>query len=161
MATVRSVQAAKVNTTVSSTGYSPNPVNEQSGATRCAYFSYAVANIAATPGLAASDVLELCQVPAGARIVGIVLGCSALGNSSACKIGDADDDDRFTASLSLNAAAQAAVSLRVDSTDTDENPALGYGYKYSAQTVITLTVTTATANATAGVIRGHVAYTLN
>lgn len=160
MPTVRSVQATKVNTTLASTGYTPNPANEQSGKLRVAYFSYAVPNIAGTPGLGATDVLELCLVPAGARILGITVTNSALGGSAAGSIGDAADNDRLVTSVSIASAAQADVAMRVDSTDTDENPALGYGYEYTADTVISLYMTAATANATAGVIRGHIEYTI-
>ena len=153
MATYRSVEATKLNTTLASSGYSPNPVNEQNAAIRSAYFTYSA------PVLLLNDVIELCQVPAGARIIGITVCNSALANSCAIKIGDSDATDRLATGVSLSSAAQSDVAMRVDNVDLDENPAYGYGYRYSADTTIIATVTTV--NTSTGIIRGHVEYTLN
>lgn len=156
MATFRSVEATKLNNISSGTGYTPNPVNEQSAAIRCAYFSYySSANKAST------DVIELCQLPAGARVLGVTWSTNGLGGSCAAKIGDAGDDDRLAvaAASGLATATNTDLVMQVDSTDTDENPLFGYGYRYTADTTILLTFTAASANN--GVIRGHIEYTLN
>lgn len=157
MATFTSVEAAKLSTTLASSntaGYSPNPVNEQSAPIRCAYFSYN-----ASANLAVNDIIELCQVPSGARIIGITVSTSGLGNSSQIKIGDYSVTDRLATGVSITSLTQADAAMRVDGTDLDENPAYGYGYRYTADTTLIATVTTAS-NAT-GILRGHVEYTLN
>jgi hypothetical protein len=157
MATLSSVQATKINTTLASSntaGYSPNPVNEQSGAIRAAYFSYYSGS-----NMSIGDIIELCQVPAGARIIGVTVGTNGLGGSCAGSIGDAGDDDRLVTSVTLSASAQADAAMRNDTGVTTENPALGYGYEYTADTVICIKLTAASANT--GVIRGHIEYILN
>lgn len=154
--TYRSVQAAKINTTLASTGYSPNPVNEQSGAMRSAYFS-----INQSVAVDTGDVLELCQVPAGARIIGILFNNTDFGTTVPVDIGDSDDVDRFAAaSTALATAGTTEIALRLDNTDTDENPAFGFGYKYPAATVIQAKFGTVSGGAT-GVLRGRVIYVLN
>jgi hypothetical protein len=105
------------------------------------------------------DIIELCQVPAGARIIGVTVGTNGLGGSCAGSIGDAGDDDRLVTSVTLSASAQADAAMRNDTSVTTESPSLGYGYEYTADTVIYIKLTAASANT--GVIRGHIEYTLN
>lgn len=152
MPTLYSLQAAKLVNTLAGT-YQPVAPNEMDGPVRSAFFSYNQVNTEAT-----NDTLHLCDVPAGARIIGVFIANEDLGTTVTIDIGDADDTDRLVTGFAGGTASVGFATLRRDDTETDETPTLGYGYRYTAATRILATLTSVsspTANAT---IRGHILY---
>jgi hypothetical protein len=158
MATFQSTQAARINNAEAGT-YRPNPANQNDGPLRCAFFSYTVAGTEA-----ANDIIELCNVPAGARILNVFIASDDLGGEFTVKIGDADDADRFVDALALGDSVGQFIDipeLRVDTDNTKDDPAYGFGYKYDDQTMIIATISDIGSPSANKQLRGYIAYTVN
>ena len=102
--------------------------------------------------LAASDILEMVKIPAGATIQEIVLSTTAsLGATSTVEIGDGGDTDRFFAAANFGNGAQGLVRL---------DRAAGHGYKYTAEDTIDVRIATNATPATGAVVTMTVIYTM-
>ena len=95
-------------------------------------------------------VEAIAQLPAYAQVVGgdiVISTAFNYGTSAVLDIGDAADDDRYTATqINLNAAARTALTVT--------------GYQYTAPTDIITTPTLAGTAATAGAGRITILYTV-
>lgn len=93
-------------------------------------------------------VEDLCQIPAGATVVGgeiIVDTAWDSGTSDTFDIGDADDDDRYTSTIiNLQSAGRTALTLT--------------GYQYTETDTIIGTPTITGTAATAGAARINIMY---
>ena len=98
--------------------------------------------------LTSGTVEDLCQIPAGATVVGgeiIVDTAWDSGTSDTLDIGDGDDDDRYTSTIiNLQTATRTALTLT--------------GYKYTETDTIDGTPTSAGTAATAGAARINIMY---
>lgn len=155
MATLYSVQAAKYN--LAATGFEgQNPSNE-AGRTFAVGFDYLL-----TASETTSDFIQLCQVPAGSRIVGVYFANEDAGTSFIVDVGDASDTNRLASAAQLGTASAGYVAMVNDSDAAPvapislNEPATGYGYKYNAPTWIGLTPTTVTSLTANQIIRGHI-----
>jgi|688.fasta_scaffold266570_3 hypothetical protein len=102
--------------------------------------------------LAASDILEMVKVPAGATIQEIVLSTTAsLGATSTVEIGDGGDTDRFFAAANFGNGAQGLVRM---------DRAIGHGYKYTSEDTIDVRIATNGTPATGAVVTMTVIYTM-
>lgn len=93
-------------------------------------------------GMAASDTIQLADMPAGAVLVPHMSKATAIdnpGTSLVIDIGDADDDDRYSDGLTLSAAGDDKFL-----TDPAIPAAVGTPYKPNESTRIFATVRTAT-----------------
>lgn len=117
---------------------------------------------------AAGTTLNLCRLPAGARVIAVLLGFEGTA-SLTLDVGDASDTDRLVAAADLGTDSPTTGGVikmfgRVDTVafgtaPQSSTPAVGIGYTYTAET--TITGTTGGATATAGeVLRGCILYTL-
>jgi hypothetical protein len=92
---------------------------------------------------AVGEIIQMVPVPAGMRILRILMANEALSSGAAAagaNVGDGGDADRFIAAYDMDAAhGLTALALRLDTTATD--PALGAGYKYTVDDTIDLVVT--------------------
>ena len=98
--------------------------------------------------LTSGTVEDLCQIPAGATVVGgeiIVDTAWDSGTSDTFDIGDGADDDRYTSTIiDLQATGRTALTLT--------------GYQYTETDTIDGTPTSAGTAATAGAARVHIMY---
>uniref|UniRef100_A0A6H1ZS52 Putative structural protein n=1 Tax=viral metagenome TaxID=1070528 RepID=A0A6H1ZS52_9ZZZZ len=90
------------------------------------------------------DVIQMVNIPAGARIIDILVEWPAtFAGSSTFDVGDGDDDDRFMAAIA-NATNAGRLSLFGGFSNTAEIDeainASGLGYTYSAADTIDITV---------------------
>lgn len=93
------------------------PAKSRHGRVRMAYFSYTTP----TATVAVNDTIDLCQIPAGARILGGRIDFEAMssgGGTAKLQIGTAADPDKFLGSTSVDSAGQ---------TDFANTFALGMG----------------------------------
>ena len=98
--------------------------------------------------LTSGTVEDLCQVPAGATVVGgevIVDTAWDSGTSDTLDVGDGDDDDRYTSTI-INLQATGRVALTLT------------GYKYTESDTIDATPTSVGTAATAGAARINIMY---
>lgn len=153
MATFRSTQSTRVNNAKLGT-YSPNPANQAIGALRCSYFSYTT-----TGTEVAADKIEICDVPAGARILGIYVASVDLGTTVEIAIGDSSSAARLVDAVDLSSSAfQAWAVPQVDTANLTDNPSNGFGYKYTEQTTILATFNLCIGILSNKPIRGFIAY---
>jgi hypothetical protein len=102
--------------------------------------------------LAASDILEMVKVPAGATIQEIICATTgSLGATSTVEIGDGGDTDRFFAAANFGNGAAGLVRLNV---------AGGHGYKYTSEDTIDVRIATNATPATGAVVTMTVIYTM-
>lgn len=146
MTTYYSAERTK-STTVPATMLKPN---EAHGHVRQAFFSYA------TPagGLAVDDVLSLCSLPAGARILGGRIAFEAMSTgagAASIRIGTSTTTDAYLGDTSVDAAGVSAIADTI---------ALGYGTVTTAATVLQATVKTE-AWAAAKKLYGHMLYVVD
>lgn len=142
MATVYSVQKTKWS--VNNPSEKVN-TNELAGRVRVAYGEYTTASTAS------GDVIEMFNLPNGARIVGAKLGHEALGGSTTLSVGHAahtaSDGSAVSASAAAYKAAAASTSAQV--VDAAATLALGFASVTDAnQSGVPVTVTIGGAAAT-------------
>lgn len=109
----------------------------------------AVASVSFTyADLTSGTVEDLCQIPAGATVVGgeiIVDTAWDSGTSDTFDIGDGADDDRYTSTIiNLQSAGRVALTLT--------------GYKYTETDTVDGTFTAVGTAATAGAARVNIMY---
>lgn len=150
MANKYGVNATKRDVSVPSVKIAPGEVG---GAVQFAYDEYSL-----TADLAANDVIKLMKLPAGARVLDVVVNSADLdsGATGEIKVGwaangvDAADDDGFITALDIHtaAAAKAMSSLQA---------AAGYFKKFTVETQVEIVISGDT-NATSGKIMLGVQY---
>lgn len=92
---------------------------------------------------AAADTINLCTIPAGYRIIGMIAAMSAThGASATVSIGDAASAVKFRAAATLTASAFIGVAPAAVGA-TDSAAVVGADTPYTTATVIVLTVGTA------------------
>jgi hypothetical protein len=114
-----------------------------------------------TATLSASDLIQFCKIPDGARIVDMVLAFGALSDTGKICIGTRADHDRYIASASLNAAAAFRLNTGVTSVGDLIDISDGAATRY---TMIEGRITdnaTSASGTTAGVIRLCVQYQMD
>jgi len=125
MATVYSIQKTQwgVNDPSEKT-----KTNEMAGRVRVAYGEYEAS------ALASGDVIEMFNLPNGARIVGAKLGHDALGAGTTLSVGYAAHTDSSGAAVALSAAAYkaSAASTAAQVVDGCATLALGFGSETNA-----------------------------
>lgn len=125
MATVYSIQKTQwgVNNPSEKT-----KTNELAGRVRIAYGEYEASS------LASGDVIEMFNLPNGARIVGAKLGHDALGGSTTLSVGYAAHTDSSGAAVTAAAAAYkaAAASTSAQVVDACSTLALGFASETNA-----------------------------
>lgn len=99
MATFNSAQFTKYNA-----GDAVN-VNEWGGRVRLAYF-----NVAAITGLAQNDLVNLCKIPKGARIIGGRLDHGAYGASVTLDIGISGSENKYLSAADISSAGQKDIA---------------------------------------------------
>lgn len=121
--------------------------NEAHGRLRPAFFKFT------TPasGGADGDIYELCEIPAGARILGIKTACEALGASVVAKIGIVGADTKYGSAKDLAAIGEDNFAVLIS-----EN----YGVELTAKERLIMTLTGAAPAATK-IVQGHVLYVLD
>jgi len=102
--------------------------NEMAGRVRVAYGEYEAS------ALASGDVIEMFNLPNGARIVSAKLGYDALGASTTLAVGYAAHTDSSGAAVSASAAAYkaAAASTTAGVVDAAATLALGFASEINA-----------------------------
>lgn len=85
-----------------------------------------------TTAMTTSDVINLGEIPVGARVVGLRFHYAAHGSGRTVKIGDADDDDRYLAATSVASAGS-----------TNAIATTGFGYKNETGNPVTIICTLA------------------
>jgi len=123
--------------------------NELAGRVRIAYATYEASS------LASGDVIEMFNLPNGARIVGGSLAHDALGASTTLSVGYAAHTDSSDAAVSASAAAfkAAASSASAGLADVCATIALNYGLEVDAnQDGMPVTVTLGGASATGTIV---------
>jgi hypothetical protein len=125
MATVYSVQKTKWNQTTPSENIS---TTEMSGRIRIAHAVYEASS------LASGDVIEMFNIPNGARLIEGSLAHDALGGSTTLSVGYAAHTDSDGTAVSASAAAYkaAAASTSAQKVDILATLALGSGSVVSA-----------------------------
>ena len=121
--------------------------HELGGRVRPAYFEFTVP----VGNAAIADTVELCELPAGARILGGHFAAEAMssgGAAASMQLGDGSDPDRFLGTTSIDAAAEGAFAHTI---------ALGYGQRLAAKTRLVATVLTE-AWAAGQKLSGHLLY---
>jgi len=127
------------------------PVGEQAGRVRCAYDDYNLATSGVA--LANGDTILLMKLPAGARVVEVLLDSPDVGGTSLIELGwaangvDLVDADGFITSLDISGAA---AMQRLN------NPA-GALKQFTVETQVYATITNAGA-AVAGILQFAVLY---
>jgi hypothetical protein len=102
--------------------------------------------------LAASDVIEMVKIPAGATVQEVIVSASAsVAATSTGEVGDGADTDRFVASGSIGGGAASLSRL---------NAATGHGYKYSDEDTIDIRFTVQTTPTTGAVLKLTAIYTM-
>lgn len=127
-----------------------NSARDKGGRVRCANFDYTVP----TGNIATSSTVQLCKVPAGARLLGGFFAATAMSSDSgdaSIQIGDGTTAAKYLGTTSVDSAAAASFGV---------TKALGYGEELTAELIVTATVVTE-AWVAAGVISGHVLYVLD
>ena len=112
--------------------------NEMAGRVRIAYATYEASS------LASGDVIEMFNLPNGARIVGGTIAHDALGSSTTLSVGYAAHTDSSGSAVSAGAAAfkAAASSASAGLADCAATLALNYGLEVDADaTGMPVTVT--------------------
>lgn len=138
MATVKSDVVTNLDTTNPSTNVLQASLLH--GDVRSAYFSYDTG----AAGPAVADVIQLVQVPAGARVLAIWVvyeAMSSAGGTAGADFGDSGDADRFVTALDMDAASTGKFLLLRQEDAASDAKTLGIGYKYSAVTRIEAKVT--------------------
>lgn len=103
--------------------------------------------------LSAGDVIQMCKVPPGARIIDLtisfdLLGAAGVSSYTLTGIGDGNDADRYM--LSQSVVTSAVVRMSVPG---------GFGYSYSAEDTIDVTIGTVTSGTAAtGTVRLSLTY---
>ena len=123
--------------------------NELAGRVRIAYATYEAS------ALTNGEVIEMFNLPNGARIVGGSLAHDALGTSTTLSVGYAAHTDSSDAAVSVSAAAfkAAASSATAGLVDVCATIALNYGLEVDAnQDGMPVTVTLGGANATGTIV---------
>ena len=120
MATVYSVQKTNWNQTVPAVN---NKTNEMGGRVRIAHGVYEAS------ALASGDVIEMFNIPNGARLIEGSLAHDALGGSTTLSVGYAAHTDSSGSAVSASAAAYkaAAASTSAQKVDILATLALGSG----------------------------------
>jgi len=120
MATVYSVQKTNWNQTVPAVN---NKTNEMGGRVRIAHGVYEAS------ALASGDVIEMFNIPNGARLIEGSLAHDALGGSTTLSVGYAAHTDSSGSAVSAGAAAYkaAAASTAAQKVDILATLALGSG----------------------------------
>ena len=120
MATVYSVQKTNWNQTVPAVN---NKTNEMGGRVRIAHGVYEASS------LASGDVIEMFNIPNGARLIEGSLAHDALGGSTTLSVGYAAHTDSSGSAVSAGAAAYkaAAASTAAQKVDILATLALGSG----------------------------------
>lgn len=120
MATVYSVQKTNWNQTVPAVN---NKTNEMGGRVRIAHGVYEAS------ALASGDVIEMFNIPNGARLIEGSLAHDALGGSTTLSVGYAAHTDSSGTAVSASAAAYkaAAASTSAQKVDILATLALGSG----------------------------------
>lgn len=120
MATVYSVQKTNWNQTVPAVN---NKTNEMGGRVRIAHGVYEASS------LASGDVIEMFNIPNGARLIEGSLAHDALGGSTTLSVGYAAHTDSSGSAVSASAAAYkaAAASTSAQKVDILATLALGSG----------------------------------
>lgn len=156
MATVKSFQVTDID---AKPAVKLGP-SELAGRSRKAHFSFDTG----ASGPAVGDIVELVELPEGARVLGISMGWEAMSSgagTAGADYGDSGDADRFITALNMEAASDYQPrALRVDGTNALREPAFGVGFKYSAKTRVTATVT-GEAWANNATLRGTVDYQID
>lgn len=123
--------------------------NELAGRVRIAYATYEASS------LSNGEVIEMFNLPNGARIVGGSLGYDALGASTTLSVGYAAHTDSSDAAVSSSATAfkAAASTASAGLVDVCNTIALNYGLEADAnQDGMPVTVTLGGANATGTIV---------
>jgi len=123
--------------------------NEMAGRVRVAYATYEASS------LASGDVIEMFNLPNGARIVGGSLAYDALGASTTLSVGYAAYSAADGTAVSASAAAYkaAASSATAGLADVVATIALGFGSEVNANaTGLPVTVTLGGASATGTIV---------
>jgi hypothetical protein len=131
------------------------------GNIKMAYFDF---TISAAP--ADGDVLKLCKLPKGARVLDVEISAPDLGTAGVLNIGwaasaeldsagsavEAADADGFMVSVDVNAAAATQ-----NMADASGAAVPGYLKKFSAEVDVQIAIATAW-TATSGTIKGYIKY---
>ena len=137
MATFYSDQITKLDQTVPRTKL---PAKEGYGRMRLIHFSY---RTPASGMPTTTDTVQLCRIPAGAKLAGLYVANEALSTAAGtagADFGDSGDPDRIVAALDMDAAGSRFVAIRNDSAAPSAT-VLGLGYEYTAETVLLATPT--------------------
>lgn len=103
----------------------------------------------ATTALSAGDVIQMCHIPAGARVLTVrFAGGSGTGM---CEVGDGNNVDRYADSVSWSAAFLPVFSTILT----------GMGYTYTADDTIDVNVPTVTTGTAVGTVYLDVTYTMD
>lgn len=121
------------------------------------YFEY---TITAAPTNA--DIIKVCKIPKGARVMGAGLKFTDLGTAGTLELGyaaDADavetaDDNAFLASVDVNTAGDF---VTMDQQQEAGGTLAGHLKKFSAECDVQILVTAAW-TVTSGTIKGYIAY---
>lgn len=136
------------------------PPGEVAGRMRIAYDEYNLATLGVVLG--ATDTILMQKIPAGARVLDVVLACDDLGTTGTCNVGWAASSDAveaastngFLTSVDLNTAAD------VFTMQTKEANVSGQFKKFSSEVQLQVNMATAT-TATTGKIKIAVYYVLD
>lgn len=145
MATVKSEQVTKIDS-VSRDQLKPN---EAHGRKRVAFFKYTTPSA----GLADGDIIELCELPIGARVTGGRLAFEALGAGVVGKIGVVGADAKYMAAATSMAAIGSTVTIA-------STVALNYGVELTAKERLIMTLSGA-APAGSKIITGQIDYVVD
>jgi hypothetical protein len=144
MATFLTAQLTKVDDGVAS--FDQLKPNEHYGRVRIEYFNYLT-----VAGMLVADIISLCDIPKGARLVGGRLLTGAMGASVTLSVGTVAAPTRYLAATSVAAAS---------STDFANTIALNQGEEFSVLTRVIATI--AGAAPTAGIVlQGYVLYVVD
>lgn len=102
----------------------------------CGRVRYIGAKVTPASSGSAGDVVKLCVVPAGARVLPLseIHFEGGQGTGTLVKVGDADDDDRYYAAAAIGSAAK---TINFDAVK------LNGGKVYTSATAINMTVVSA------------------
>ena len=122
----------------------------QAGAQPLACNGFNVRNVqyALSASLSAGDVIQMCKVPAGAKICGGRVAFKGNANTCTIAVGDGGDVDRYLASVSAS-----ATNHWFDTSIQD--------YSFSAEDTIDIEVGSITAATATGVFELMIMYTWN
>lgn len=125
---------------------SMNAPDRRDGTLQVAWGHYTYADEGA---VAIGDVIQMCKLPAGARIVDIMVEWGAL-TSGTFDVGDGDNDDRFLAAIAMdNAGRMSLFGGLANGAEIDEATNVsGMGYTYDAADTLDITIEGAAISAT-------------